>query len=258
MSDTVGRFTARVADYDRYRPGYPAAAFDAILGPDGLDRPRDPGFEDPLVVDVGAGTGQATRGLVLRVRRLIAIEPNPDMRASLIANCPGVDVRDTTAEHTGLADASVDAVAMFQAFQWCDGAAALAEFARITRPGGRIAVVWNVPDRSDPFTAAYEDLVDGHGDAALAEALPTGAGTADQFLASPLLVNTRRAAFTHKQRLDADGFRGRIGSVSYLPAPGPALDAILAAGDRIFARFARGDETLNLVYRTVVFLGDRR
>ena len=258
MSDTVGRFTARVADYDRYRPGYPAAAVDAILGPDGLDRPREPGFEDPLVVDVGAGTGQATRGLVLRVRRLIAIEPNPDMRASLIANCPGVDVRDTTAEHTGLADASVDAVAMFQAFQWCDGAAALAEFARITRPGGRIAVVWNVPDRSDPFTAAYEDLVDGHGDAALAEALPTGAGTADQFLASPLLVNTRRAAFTHKQRLDADGFRGRIGSVSYLPAPGPALDAILAAGDRIFARFARGDETLNLVYRTVVFLGDRR
>jgi len=258
VSDTVGRFSAKVADYDRYRPGYPSAAFDAILGPDGFERPRDPGFEDPLVVDVGAGTGQATRGLALRVRRLIAIEPNADMRASLVANCPGVDVRDTTAEHTGLAAGSVDVVAMFQAFQWCDGAAALAEFARITRPGGRIGIVWNMPDRRDPFTAAYEDLVDHHGDATLAEALPAGAGTAEQFLASPLLVNARKAVVKNEQRLDAEGFRGRIGSVSYLPPPGPALDAILTAGDRIFARFARGDETLCLVYRTVVYVAERR
>jgi SAM-dependent methyltransferase len=248
VTDTVGRFSERVADYDRYRPDYPAAALDAILAG------TPPGAR---VVDVGAGTGQATRALVQRTPHVIAIEPNPEMRAALRANAPAADVRDATAERTGLAAASVDVVAMFQAFQWCDGAAALAEFARIVRPGGRIAVAWNIPDRGDPFSAAYEDLVDRHGDAAFAASLPPGAGTAQQFLSSPLVRGAREAAFRHEQRLDALGFRGRIRSVSYLPPPGPALEAILAEGDALFARFARGAPSLPLVYRTVVYLGER-
>lgn len=248
VPDTVGRFSAKVADYDRYRPRYPDAAIDAILA--GV-------ADDALVVEVGAGTGQATRALAQRRSRFVAIEPNPEMRAALIANLPGLDVRDATAEATGLPDACAGAIVMFQAFQWCDGAAALREFARIGRPGARLAVVWNVPDRDDPFTAAYEDLVDGHGDAALAESLPAGSGTAKQFMSSPLLRDTRKAVFRYEQPLDARAFQGRIRSVSYLPPPGPALDAIVAEGDAIFARFAGDAPSLALVYRTVVYLGER-
>ena len=247
MSDTVGRFSAKADDYDRYRPGYPDESFAAILE----------GFTDPLIADIGAGTGQSTKWFCAHNERVIAIEPNLEMRDALARNCPQADVRDATAEHTTLGDASVDVVTMFQAFQWCDGAAALAEFTRIARAGGRIAVIWNVPDRDDPFTAAYEDLVDGHGDANLTESLPAGSGTAKQFLTSPLLVNTRKLAFRHEQRLDAYTFRGRIRSVSYLPPPGPALDAIVAEGDALFARFSEHTNELALVYRTVVCLGDR-
>jgi len=248
VTDTVGRFSAKVADYDRYRPRYPDAAIDAVLAD------VDPGA---LVVEVGAGTGQATRALAARRERLIAIEPNSEMRAALMANIPAVDVRDATAEATGLPDGCAGAIAMFQAFQWCDGAAALREFARIGRPGARIAIVWNVPDRDDPFTAAYEDLVDGHGDAALAESLPAGSGTAKQFLSSALVRDARKAVFRYEQPLDALAFRGRIRSVSYLPPPGPALDAIVAEGDALFARFAHGAPLLSLVYRTVVYLAER-
>ncbi len=248
MTDTVGRFSAKVADYDRYRPRYPDAAIDAILA--GVDPAA-------LVVEAGAGTGQATRALAARCAHLVAIEPNPEMRALLCANLPGLDVRDATAEATGLPDACAGAIVMFQAFQWCDGGAALREFARIGRPGARIAVVWNLPDRGDPFTAAYEDLVDGHGDAALMESLPRGYGTAAQFLASPLLANAREVVFRYEQPLDALAFRGRIRSVSYLPPPGPALDAIVAEGDALFARFAVTETTLALVYRTVVYVAER-
>lgn len=248
MTDTVGRFSAKVADYDRYRPRYPDAAIDAVLA--GVDA-------DALVVEVGAGTGQATRALAARRARVIAIEPNPEMRAALIANVPGLDVRDGVAEATGVPDGSAGAILMFQAFQWCDGAAALREFARIGRRGARIAIVWNVPDRSDPFTAAYEDLVDGHGDATLAESLPPGSGTAKQFLSSPLLAGARKAVFRYEQSLDALAFRGRIRSVSYLPPPGPALDAVVAEGDALFARFAHDRAELALVYRTVVYLAER-
>jgi SAM-dependent methyltransferase len=248
VSESACRFSVRAADYDRYRPGYPPEALDVILADAG---------SAPLVVDVGAGTGQATRALCERGMPVIAVEPNPEMRALLERNCPAADVRDATAERTGLPDACADVVTMFQAFQWCDGLAALAEFARIARPRGRLAVVWNVPDAADPFTAAYEALVDGAGEANLAESLPRNSGTAKQILASDLFADARKLTFRHEQHLDAETFRGRIRSVSYLPPPGPALDAIVAQGDAIFERFAGGAETQALIYRTVVILADR-
>jgi len=247
VGDTVDRFSVRVADYDHYRPGYPDALFDALLD----------GFTVPLVVDVGAGTGQATRTLCERRVRVIALEPNPEMRALLARNCPAADVRDATAERTGLATGSADVVAMFQAFQWCDGAAALAEFARVLRPGGRAAVVWNVPDRDDPFTAAYEELVDNAGAMSLTETLPAGSGTGRAFLASPLFEGPRKLTFAHEQWLDAESFRGRVRSVSYLPPPGPELDAIVARAYELFRRYADATPRLALRYRTIIVLGDR-
>jgi SAM-dependent methyltransferase len=247
VSDSVARFDVRVADYDRYRPSYPAAVIDTIL--EGFDRPR--------IADIGAGTGQSTTLFAARNIPLIAIEPNAVMRAALIARLPDVDAREGTAEHTGLESDSADIVTMFQAFQWCDGELALAEFERIVRPGGRVAVIWNVPQRDDPFSRAYDELNDRHGDAELMESLPARSGEGKMLLASRRFRNGRRFEARNEQRLDREGFRGRIRSISYMPPPGPKLDAVLAEGDEIFARFADGRTIVPLVYRTIAFIAER-
>jgi len=140
------RFSDRAADYVRYRPDYPAAAIDRMLA--GLRTPPE-----IVAADVGAGTGISARRLAERGARVWAVEPNAEMRAAAAPH-PLVTWHDGTAEATGLDRASVDLVLCAQAFHWFRPPEAVAEFARILRPGGRLAIVWNRRDRSDPLTWA--------------------------------------------------------------------------------------------------------
>jgi SAM-dependent methyltransferase len=138
--------------YDRARPGYPAALVDRLLDELGLG----PGA---VVADVAAGTGKLTRPLVERGLRVIAVEPVAGMRDVLAATTPGADVRDGAAEDLPLADASVDAVTVAQAFHWFANDAALAELRRVLRPGGRMALAWNTRDLDAPLQAALHGVL---------------------------------------------------------------------------------------------------
>ena len=111
------------------------------------------------VVDLAAGTGKLTRLLVPSGARVLAVEPLPEMRELLVQAAPSVEVLDATAESLPLADSSVDAVTVAQAFHWFDAEAALAEIARIVRPGGAAALVWNVRDLEDPMQARFHALL---------------------------------------------------------------------------------------------------
>src|SRR3989442_3132520 len=104
------RFGDRASDYRRYRPDYPAAAIDTILS--GL---LDPGRL--RVADIGAGTGICSRLLAERGVRLLAVEPNAEMRAAAEAHAR-IEWRAGEAEATGLAVASLDLVVCAQAFHW--------------------------------------------------------------------------------------------------------------------------------------------
>ena len=140
MIDPKERFTNRVDDYVRYRPGYPPELFEMLLVECGLG-------QESRVADVGSGTGILTRALLEATgARVAAIEPNAAMRAAAersLAGEPRFESLSSSAEATGLPGASVDLVIAAQAFHWFDPPRTRAEFARILKPRGKVALVWN-------------------------------------------------------------------------------------------------------------------
>src|ERR1700712_1163347 len=158
-------FGQNVADYERGRPGYPDAAIEwmlaqAVVGssPFGSSpfgtKPAPASAEHPLaVVDVGAGTGKFTASLVTRGLTVTAVEPDEVMRQTLSGKFPSVVALSGTAESMPLADASADLVTFAQAWHWVDVPAASAEVARVLRPGGSLALVWNIRDSGVDWVA---------------------------------------------------------------------------------------------------------
>jgi SAM-dependent methyltransferase len=129
--------------YERGRPGYPAEAVGHVAAELGIGPGR-------RVLDLAAGTGKLTRALVGLGAEVVAVEPLPAMRAQLAAALPGVEVFGGSAEAIPVPDGSVDVVTVGQAFHWFDPPRALAEIARVLRPAGGLAMIWNEADESDP------------------------------------------------------------------------------------------------------------
>jgi SAM-dependent methyltransferase len=128
-------FGAAADIYERSRPGYPDAAVDWLV-PEGAR----------TVLDLGAGTGKLTRSLAARGLDVVAVEPIAEMRANLAAALPEVRALEGTAEEIPLADDSVDAITVAQAWHWVDPGRATAEAARVLRPGGTLGLIWNRRD----------------------------------------------------------------------------------------------------------------
>lgn len=143
-------FDRAAEEYERARAEYPPEVLDGL-----------PLGEDAEVLDLGAGTGKLTRLLTQRYRRVIAVEPLDGMRAILERVVPEAESHAGTAEAIPLADASVDAVFAAQAFHWFANDEAVAEIARVLRPGGVLALVWNEPDeeRPSPLPEQYETYI---------------------------------------------------------------------------------------------------
>jgi SAM-dependent methyltransferase len=140
-------FGAQATAYAQHRPDYPLEALRWGL-PEGATH----------VLDLGAGTGKLTEGLLALGLRVTAVEPDPDMRAELTRQHPDVPAFDGTAERIPLGDGTVDAVLAGQAFHWFDVDPALTEIARVTRPGGTVVALWNHDDVSVPWVARFGEL----------------------------------------------------------------------------------------------------
>jgi ubiquinone/menaquinone biosynthesis C-methylase UbiE len=138
--------------YEAHRPPYAEAAIDWMFE-------RLP-MQD--VVDVGAGTGKLTRQLVARGAHVIAVEPDPDMRATFARVLPGVEVVDGRAEAIPRPDGAADVVTAGQSFHWFDLDEALPEMHRVTRPGGGIAMAWNIWTEEDPILSRLQTLLEAN------------------------------------------------------------------------------------------------
>ncbi len=164
IDDVAARgFEAGAAAYELARPGYPPAALEALVAALGIG----PGSR---VCDLAAGTGKLTRELAELGASVVAIEPVEAMRAQLAAAlgarhraaAPAVEVLDGAAEAIPLPDHSVDVVTVAQAFHWFDAPEALAEIARVLRPGGGLALLWNERDEATAWVAEMSRIIRWH------------------------------------------------------------------------------------------------
>jgi SAM-dependent methyltransferase len=225
--------------YERGRPDYPAPAIEWLVDRLGLRPGR-------TVVDLAAGTGKLTRLLVPSGADVIAVEPIAEMRALI----PGAPAIAGTAEAIPLADGSVDAVTVGQAFHWFRDDEALAEIHRVLRPGGGLALVWNVRDEHDPLqTAASEILVPFEGDAPRRRRR----NWADVIDRSGLFTAAEPKTFPHEQIVDEDGLVERFLSISFVAAASP--DARADVEERLRALAREHGALLRLPYVTELYVG---
>jgi ubiquinone/menaquinone biosynthesis C-methylase UbiE len=132
MSELARSFGRTAEAYERGRPGYAEAAIEALGLP-----------PDAVVLDLAAGTGKLTRQLVRRFARVIAVEPLDGMRAVLERVVPEAEALAGSADAIPLPDGSVDAVFVGQAFHWFATDDVLREIARVLRPRGILAILFN-------------------------------------------------------------------------------------------------------------------
>jgi SAM-dependent methyltransferase len=207
----TARFSDRVENYVRYRPGYPPEVLDLLRTACGL-RPNH------VVADIASGTGIFTRLLLENGNPVFAVEPNPEMReagGSLLAAYDKLTSVAGTAEETTLPSASVDFVTAAQAAHWFDRDRARQEFARILRPAGWCVLIWNERrTATTPFLRDYEDLLLAYGTDYEEVRHERTTAVIHEFFA-PSLYQER--VFDLRQRFDYEGAAGRLLSSSYAP-----------------------------------------
>jgi SAM-dependent methyltransferase len=246
-------FERSAIEYERARPSYPADAVDRVVDRLGIGSGR-------RVLDLAAGTGKLTRLLVPSGAELVAVEPVPGMREQLRSVIAGIEVHRGTAEAIPLDDESVDAVVCAQAFHWFDAPLALAEIRRVLRPGGGLAVIFNLRDESVDWVRRLSEItgVDqaqrphhGRSRAEFAALVGSNGGY------GPVEVSR----FRNRQDMTEDLLVDRVASQSYVGAMADDERAELLDRVRDLARTHEqlaGRDTFELPYDTEVAICFRR
>ncbi|MGH3412851.1 MAG: class I SAM-dependent methyltransferase [Marmoricola sp.] len=221
-----------VADsYARGRPSYPAEAATWLTG-----------HGRHVVLDLGAGTGKLTRVLADAGHRVYATDPSVEMLAHLRRAAPEAHATVGTAEQIPVASRSIDVVVCAQAFHWFDHEAALPEIARVLRPGGCLALVWNQRDEGIPWVRKLGRLIGTEGQ--------------DEDLVKPLretpyfgFVEERQ--FRIWQKLDRDTLMDLVRSRSYIAVmPEDERAALLTEVGSLYDDYGRGHDGMLLPYLT--------
>lgn len=235
MDDDLSRlsrsFGPVAAAYDRGRPGFPAEAVRWLVG-----------REAATVLELGAGTGKLTRELVALGHDVHATDPDPAMLGVLQKSLPDVPTSVAGAEEIPLPDRSVDVVVAAQAFHWFDHERALPEIARVLRPGGYVAVCWNLRDERIPWVRKL-------GKAIGSAAAVVNADSTDALVQSDLFGFVDEKSFAHWQHVDRDSIIDLVGSRSYVSTlEVDEREALLDRVRTLYDDYGRGMDGMKLPY----------
>ncbi|HEX2664491.1 MAG TPA: class I SAM-dependent methyltransferase [Candidatus Acidoferrum sp.] len=249
FADAKQRFSSRVADYIRYRPGYPSEVLPLL----GTECGLKPGH---VVADIGSGTGFLSELFLKNGNRVYGIEPNDAMREAgeeYLASFDNFSSIVGSAEATTLEAGSVDFVSAGQAFHWFEPNATRTEFRRILKANGWMVVLWNDRQTDTPFADAYQNLLAKWGTdyKRVREAYPEAHAMQEFFGA----VTVSRKVLPNEQVLDWDGLVGRLRSSSYAPGEGhPNYAPMLADLEQLF-RASEKDGRVRMQFATHVYYG---
>lgn len=245
--NTVSRFSDRVQNYVKYRPGYPPEMFEFFRRELGLK-------DDSVIADIGAGTGLSSKPFLENGNVVYGVEPNAAMRNAakeFLAQLPNFQNVAGTSSNTGLDDRSVDFVVAAQAFHWFEPESTRKEFKRILRPGGKVCLIWNERQlEANDFLREYEQLLLTHAnDYGNVRHENIQDGKLEAFFLQPF----ERATFANHQILNFDGLKGRLLSSSYMPNDGDKkFEPMIKDLASVFAKHERGGK-ITILYDTNVF-----
>ncbi|HUF03637.1 MAG TPA: class I SAM-dependent methyltransferase [Aridibacter sp.] len=244
---TAERFSDRVENYVRYRPGYPETMLEVFLEEMGL-------VPSSFVVDIGCGPGQSSVPFLEFGCKVCGVEPNEFMRnaaAEILAGYERFEAVEGNAHATGLEDKSVDVAVAAQAFHWFNDEETVSEFGRILKPGGFTALIWNERQLgTTPFLRDYEALLLEFGTDY--RSVRHDVITPDE-LTRAFDKEFRLSTYPNAQVLDLEGVKGRLMSSSYTPPEGdPSFRPMIEKLESIFAEHNESDR-IQVLYDTNVF-----
>lgn len=249
MLNPTLRFSNRVENYRKYRPGYPTEIVPLLRSKCGLT-------SESVIADLGSGTGLFTEIFLKNGNSVFGVEPNAEMRKAgeqILSKYPQFKSIEGTAEGSTLPEQSVDFIVAGQAFHWFDRKKARPEFKRILKPRGWVVLAWNgYRVESSPMMAAYQALVAKYG-TDYSEVQREVVGVDVESFYAP--GSCKCARFSFRQRFDYEGLEGRLLSSSYAPEPDhPGYDAMLRELRVVFDANQK-DGRVNFDYETEVYYG---
>lgn len=246
MPDNTIRFSNRVDDYIKYRPGYPEALIDTLEEVMKISN-------GTIVADIGSGTGLSSKPFLQKDYFVLGVEPNSEMRRAsekLLASFPHFKTINGTAENTKLKNKSVGLIFCGQAFHWFDINKCKIEFERILEDNGNIVLAWNERSTGSAFQKEYDNILYNN----IEEYKKVNHRHVNKEVIATFFSPKKmhQTSLGNKQEFNLQGLKGLLLSSSYCPKEGPVFQNLMKEMEQLFVRHQQNN-LIEFEYETKIY-----